>query len=54
MLDFAGHTPMLEANRFEGNVTNVTVGSVFVDWIASAGYWPFLLLSQLRRRVQKT
>ncbi|XP_058764510.1 probable ubiquitin-conjugating enzyme E2 23 [Vicia villosa] len=30
-----------KANRLEGTVTNVTVGSVFVYWIASAGYGPF-------------
>ncbi|KAK2966818.1 hypothetical protein RJ640_026499 [Escallonia rubra] len=28
------------ANRLEGTVTKVTVGSVFVYWIASAGYGP--------------
>jgi ubiquitin-conjugating enzyme E2 O len=30
-----------KANRLEGTVTNVTVGSVFVYWIASAGYGPY-------------
>ena len=29
-----------KANRFEGTVTKVTVGSVFIYWIASAGYGP--------------
>ncbi|XP_028798561.1 probable ubiquitin-conjugating enzyme E2 23 isoform X2 [Neltuma alba] len=29
-----------KANRLEGTVTKVTVGSVFVYWIASAGYGP--------------
>ncbi|KAK9075007.1 hypothetical protein SSX86_003326 [Deinandra increscens subsp. villosa] len=29
-----------KASRLEGTVTNVTVGSVFVYWIASAGYGP--------------
>lgn len=28
------------ANRLEGTVTKVTVGSVFIYWIASAGYGP--------------
>ncbi|CAK9153967.1 unnamed protein product [Ilex paraguariensis] len=28
------------ANRMEGTVTKVTVGSVFIYWIASAGYGP--------------
>ncbi|GER35902.1 ubiquitin-conjugating enzyme family protein [Striga asiatica] len=31
---------MWKANRLEGTVTKVTVGSVFVYWIASAGYGP--------------
>ena len=30
-----------KANRLEGTVTKVTVGSVFVYWIASAGYGPY-------------
>lgn len=30
-----------KASRLEGTVTNVTVGSVFVYWIASAGYGPY-------------
>ncbi|KAF1878869.1 hypothetical protein Lal_00047541 [Lupinus albus] len=30
-----------KANRLEGTVTNVTVGSVFVRWISSAGYGPY-------------
>ena len=30
-----------KANRLEGTVTSVTVGSVFVYWIASAGYGPY-------------
>ncbi|KAA8546118.1 hypothetical protein F0562_020431 [Nyssa sinensis] len=29
-----------KANRLEGTVTKVTVGSVFIYWIASAGYGP--------------
>ncbi|GAB4838546.1 Probable ubiquitin-conjugating enzyme E2 23 [Ancistrocladus abbreviatus] len=29
-----------KANRLEGTVTKVTVGSVYVHWIASAGYGP--------------
>ena len=29
-----------KANRLEGTVTKVTVGSVFIFWIASAGYGP--------------
>ncbi|OIW21173.1 hypothetical protein TanjilG_30496 [Lupinus angustifolius] len=30
-----------KANRLEGTVSNVTVGSVFVRWISSAGYGPY-------------
>ncbi|RHN82558.1 putative aminoacyltransferase, E1 ubiquitin-activating enzyme [Medicago truncatula] len=30
-----------KASRLEGTVTNVTVGSVFVYWIASAGHGPY-------------
>ncbi|XP_073312323.1 probable ubiquitin-conjugating enzyme E2 23 [Primulina huaijiensis] len=29
-----------KANRLEGTVTNVAIGSVFIYWIASAGYGP--------------
>ncbi|KAL2537800.1 putative ubiquitin-conjugating enzyme E2 23 [Forsythia ovata] len=29
-----------KANRLEGTVTKVTIGSVFIYWIASAGYGP--------------
>lgn len=29
-----------KANRLEGTITKVTVGSVFIYWIASAGYGP--------------
>ncbi|CAI9786415.1 unnamed protein product [Fraxinus pennsylvanica] len=29
-----------KANRLEGTVTEVTIGSVFIYWIASAGYGP--------------
>ncbi|XP_059647458.1 probable ubiquitin-conjugating enzyme E2 23 [Cornus florida] len=33
-------TGLWKANRLEGTVTKVSVGSVFIYWIASAGYGP--------------
>ncbi|MCI01273.1 ubiquitin-conjugating enzyme E2, partial [Trifolium medium] len=38
---YPGQRVRAKSNRLEGTVTNVTIGSVFVSWIASAGYGPY-------------